>query len=395
MKKHYLFDLDDTLVDTCQLGPYRKTGEGKVYLVEHMAKVPTQLYSTALLDIIRTLHRQERVTIVTNAPTRYAEEVLKKHQFPDVPLIGNAQKPDIAAIANVCNQHSIRPEHLLVVGDAPLDIVWAQETKIASVGVSWGHAASREQLEQAEPQRLIDKPESLEGIISGFDQGKLLYTPPERFSRYEFLPRKEWTLPVHKVELHHLDTYHSWGSGVRDYFSREILRYKSAKEFTLKEINGGATDDFFNNGEIRHGNTYRSAVTSFIGRVHAKLAEISPGKALLLAAPNSLPAFCYKTEINRILAVNVAKKQDLWEVPRKGVFHRVHPKLEAHLGGDRSLEEHYRTVGMEKVPYDGYDTIVLLDDVHTSGSQLSALARMAEYGGFQGKILGLTLGKNG
>lgn len=76
-------------------------------------------------------------------------------QRPEVPL-----KPDPAVVEEILARTGVAREEVLYVGDSAVDIQTAHAAGVRAIGVSWGFR-SREELEKASADRIIDQAEEL------------------------------------------------------------------------------------------------------------------------------------------------------------------------------------------------------------------------------------------
>ncbi len=396
MRRHLVFDLDDTLVDTSKLKPYRKTRQGREFIVENVDDLPTELCHPSLLEIVESYHRKTSVSILTNSPYDYSKAILQKHGFPsDLPVIAAAKKPSPVGLRKAATQARIGTGSMLLIGDAATDILAAHSCRTPSVAVTWGFS-SEKQLRRAEPQRITSDAGELEDIITGMEKSWNAYKPRASPNQYNFLPKEEFYQPTPEVDFHSVGEYVPFSSGRKDYFSGDILTFKRAKNFTIKEIVDGATDKYFYSGQIRNGAGFKSNVVSFANKAGDLLDSMDlPGKTLLVAAPNSYPEYCYKADINRVVVKMLANRDDDYHCHERRLLRRIHPKTEAHHMGDRSLYTHYKNIGMGKkeiVEIDP-DNIVIFDDIKTTGTQLKSLAKLLQYFVGDANFYSLTLGE--
>jgi hypothetical protein len=397
MAMHLVIDLDQTLLNTSQLKPYRATREGREFITQNPYNVPSSEYHQALKDIVHHFARHNAVSVITNSLEENARALLTKHGFPTLKIFGSAGKPSSASLQQLITSTVLSPQKILMIGDSPTDIIAAHNCEVTSFAALWGSSFSRKHIAAAEPSFILESPDELEKKLIEFDQGKISYKQPQRSEKFEIHHPDVYTPEITFLEL---GTYHPWGSlgFVNGGHSDRILRFKKAKDFTIDAINKGATDDFFYNGKVRKGGDYKSAIIHFAQEVQGMLKNTMPdeqgleGTTLLVAAPNSKPEYCYITDINQILLHNAKtgltgiQHDDRW-------LYRVHPKLASHEGGGRNVHGHYNTVGVRRdIPLLDVDNIVLFDDIRTSGSQLTAMASILRAQGFEGRFYALTLG---
>lgn len=353
-------DLDETIARTWHLQPYRKTKEGREYIARNINGLNTPLIHPVLAEIAK------RCTILTNAPLEYAQALTRKLGI-EAPIIAAANKPFT----------KLQPE-ALVIGDEARDVLTAHHNKLPSIGTAWGYS-TKEQLEQAQATAVITKPEELPDLMIEFEKGKLKHQPKQ--TKYDFLPASEWNTPAPDIDWKSIGTYYPVGDENFDDFSGDLLDFKTAKNQTFEEIKSGNVAQFYTKGRIIGWNIYLQLFQKYIRQVNDK---INPESAII-PVPNSLPEYCYKTDVNFLLVRNVNAKR-----PETRIIHREYPKPESHTGS-RDKELHYATMSIENTVING--DITIFDDITTSGAQIEAVARLFRWKGHKGKIYALTLGK--
>jgi phosphoglycolate phosphatase-like HAD superfamily hydrolase len=391
-KKYFVFDLDGTLINTAAKRPYMTSNEGKRYLAANPGCIKTQLYDELLLKIVSFLNKTGQAIIATDSPDDYARAMLAKHDFPsDLPLFAAMGKPFPDKFAESMGANEIAPRDLLVIGDSPKDILFAHAIESPSVGVSWGDYDD-ENIARANPNSVIDHADELEDIIRNFTADKIVHKPRTDPDCYKFF---DYKLTDHQMTNHALQDYVPYSRDKKAFYnsgSDKILLFKKAKDYTLKEINTGVSDSYFNKGHVQNGDNIANAVIHFKEKVARAILGLNlPGKTTVVAAPNSLPEYCYQTDINHVAASMVNREYFGGEKCQR-LFYRVYPKDEAHQGGSRNDKIHFETIGV-KSELQKTDNLIIFDDIYTSGSQIDSIGIMARQLGFVGNLHAFLLGK--
>ncbi len=100
-------------------------------------------------------------TILSNKPTRFITRILETLdcRAPFSTIIGGdsmpAKKPDPGGLFHILEQHKVRPEDALMIGDSLVDIETGKRAGVRTCGVTYGHAG-RESLETSQPDWIID-----------------------------------------------------------------------------------------------------------------------------------------------------------------------------------------------------------------------------------------------
>ena len=100
-------------------------------------------------------------TILSNKPTLFITRILDALDWraPFSTIIGGdlmpAKKPDPAGLLHILEQHGVRPEEALMIGDSLVDVETGKRADVKTCGVTYGHAG-HESLESAQPDWIID-----------------------------------------------------------------------------------------------------------------------------------------------------------------------------------------------------------------------------------------------
>jgi phosphoglycolate phosphatase len=122
-------------------------------------------------DVLAPLAREFRLAVATSKTLVFAEPLLEalglRHFFTAVAGPGMPARSEDKAqtIANALSALGA-PARGVMVGDRSFDIVGARAHALPTVGVTWG-IGSREELEAAGADAVIDKPTQLPGAVIG------------------------------------------------------------------------------------------------------------------------------------------------------------------------------------------------------------------------------------
>jgi len=100
-------------------------------------------------------------TILSNKPTRFINQILDALDYSDPfsTIIGGdlmpAKKPDPGGLLHILEEHKVRPEDALMIGDSLVDVETGKRAGIKTCGVTYGHAG-RKALETAQADWIID-----------------------------------------------------------------------------------------------------------------------------------------------------------------------------------------------------------------------------------------------
>src|ERR671933_2042762 len=140
---------------------------------EHNEPLHEKLQPCAgVVDVLERLHEEGRrlgiVTAKRQVTVRLAFRVLPlSHLFDAVVASDDVErsKPYPDGILRALELLGARPEDAAYVGDSPFDVEAAKRAGVHAVAVTWGGIHSRETLEMARADTLVDSPEELLGVL--------------------------------------------------------------------------------------------------------------------------------------------------------------------------------------------------------------------------------------
>lgn len=181
---------------------------------------------------------------------------------------------------------------------------------------------------------------------------------------------------------------------------------KPAKNLTPAQLNRNESLSFMNSDQtIKIAQSLKSQAghLKFEFMKWAKQINLT-GDVYLVPIPGSSPYECHSSfpmlHIVQWWVEWINKEQNLPYILHEGlVIERFWPSVSAHLqGGPREVRPHLKTMGIfsDSTSFVPNSTVVILDDVVTSGSQMSAVATLLSQSGFlhiNTKIYGFALAK--
>jgi pyrophosphatase PpaX len=125
-----------------------------------------------IVDVLEQLHREGRrlgiVTAKRQAGIGLAFGVLPLAHLFDAAVASDdvgRGKPYPDGILRALELLEAQPDEAAYVGDSPFDVEAAKRASVHSVAVTWGGIHSRETLENARADTLVDSPEELLGVL--------------------------------------------------------------------------------------------------------------------------------------------------------------------------------------------------------------------------------------
>jgi HAD superfamily hydrolase (TIGR01549 family) len=143
----FIFDLDETLLDTSPLRQARQEGRWSEVMrrLEEVAAFDLDA-EVAVVDLpARLLASGVRVGVLTASPRHYAEALLERFGIEYDALVtgsdGYASKPDPAGLRAIAEELGVPPDRCVHVGDTDTDTAAAVKAGMLAVGVCWSKRA--------------------------------------------------------------------------------------------------------------------------------------------------------------------------------------------------------------------------------------------------------------
>jgi phosphoglycolate phosphatase-like HAD superfamily hydrolase len=208
-----IFDLDDTLISTRKLEPYRKNSMHSE-LVDNINKARLFPQIKAILTGLQ--QKGIKIGLVTNSPRLYTDTLLKHFgifEFFDSTICYDEAAPDIKpsprGILRVLNELGVEPHQGVYVGDLDSDFEAAYHARLIPVAPSW---ATRNPISVA-PSAIINS----EQLLSDLDNinriqylaeiaSKYEHFTPKTGAMYYFIPLndKAQIVPLKRQEITHI-----------------------------------------------------------------------------------------------------------------------------------------------------------------------------------------------
>ncbi len=160
-----IFDLDDTLINTTQIKPFRKKPWKECYKY-----IPTKTFAFFEEDITSIIKNKDlKLGIVTNSPRPYATKVLLQHNIVYEDLIcfhdSEKRKPHPDPLLKCCANLKALPQNTISIGDTVNDIIATKKAGMISIGVTWGESKEPE-LKNAGSDIILNHPNELVEFIN-------------------------------------------------------------------------------------------------------------------------------------------------------------------------------------------------------------------------------------
>lgn len=135
----YIFDLDQTIVDSSIAEGYRKQKEWRIVY----SLIPQFRIYEGIDEIFEMLHRRgERICVVTSSPRKYCEAVLRQFDLKADVLVcyhdTKLNKPYPDPIFKAVELLGERSEDVVSIGDTENDVIASKAAGVISCLALWG-----------------------------------------------------------------------------------------------------------------------------------------------------------------------------------------------------------------------------------------------------------------
>jgi beta-phosphoglucomutase-like phosphatase (HAD superfamily) len=163
-----IFDLDNTMVDTTSLEPFRKQRN----FVGARANVSKTSVFLGVAELIRELDQRAILwAVLTRSPDSYAWAVLEHHKlvakrpkmiaYHDVSRAGKRQKPAPDGCLMLLQEHKLDPQFAIGVGDDATDVPAYRGAGVRAIGAGWSPTIAR----NAGWDQIADAPADVLGLL--------------------------------------------------------------------------------------------------------------------------------------------------------------------------------------------------------------------------------------
>jgi HAD superfamily hydrolase (TIGR01549 family) len=355
-----IFDLDQTLVDSSTLAGWRKAGMW-TFVRANLAQVRPYSSSLRPAHELPAHFRAQglKVGIVTSSPRWYAEALTKSFHIECDCLVTyedtEQHKPDPAPLHEALRLLGVDAAEACYVGDDPIDVQASYHAHVVSVGAAWGGEKGR--LASAAPDILAPRPDVLlaDKPFSAGYFGELAFRGSKKVAGYYLgcggIP-----------EVYSLGRYYTRSDPrhAEAAYSQAILKFKD--------------DD-------SDSNLFGQAVLAFLAACPWKpdyIVPIPPKVGVSHSRFESLLSYVAKNVTSpRVYLDGLESTKAVENYKSLGPSDR-----EAAVNG--AFRSKYRW---------GNGTVLLLDDVHTTGSTTESAARTL-LGSGAGEVRVLALAKD-
>ncbi|MBL0626529.1 HAD hydrolase-like protein [Aeromonas jandaei] len=398
-----IFDLDFTLVDTTDCQPYLMSSAGRDVIVNLImeGEIDTETYDD-IVDYFNELSDEDDilVIVVSDSPKDYCMAILEHHGFEiDEDLVfGSAGKPctDFNTIINSlrANEYIGAREinDYIVVGDSAKDIYFAHEIGCPSIFARWGgryrsNIISRKSKPTIEVRDIEELKSAIdEFILFGIDyQGVNIKDEYTTVDAHEISPHQ-----ISQDDIGYSREYvpapESWTKKTHEYTWMDMnLTIKKAKTLTVHELKDNCGVLYLTRaGEISESTGLKSIAGHYKKEFYAWMEKKKiNGRVALIPVPSSLPSECNRSSPTKVIckwwAEWASREKDEYSLEVLPCVERWKPTHASHKrGGVRTITPHLETMGVyaevEPDDFDGISSIIIFDDVVTSGSQMNSVA---------------------
>lgn len=164
MARFLIFDLDQTLVDTSILEPYRRNRRWK----EVYRHIPDAYLYSGMSEVFEFLRKEQKVVaLVSSAPRPYIEKVVAYFNIPAHVIVGYhdaPRKPSPAPMLKALSLMQATSNDAITFGDRAIDICASKNAHIRCAACLWG-STERLHLNRLDPDYVLDNPEEIISLV--------------------------------------------------------------------------------------------------------------------------------------------------------------------------------------------------------------------------------------
>ncbi len=381
-KKLFIFNFENTLLNTRAINPYLTNQNGISYLLNNLNLAPTTQIGN-MKQVLENIGTLETCLIKSRFTQNDTNTLLQKHGL----------KSDLQIFENL-SEIRYPKEDTILVTDSSTEVLEAQKYGITTLGVGFGEH-TQSQLLRAGASVVSSEQEEIFNLLQKFKQEEFGFKQREIKKDLKIITNTQSLNP--EILISSTQEYIPYHKDRQSFYatnSDHILSFKRMKNFTIDQINNGASDDYYYNG-IKTGNQFANTWHELFNKLTSHIQSLNlTGKTIICGVPNSLPNFCYRTDINELTSNELNEKLSNQKLEQR-LLERFNPILSAHSTGNRNQQQQYQTIAYRETEFNPETkNIILFDDITTTGNQLITTGNIIRQGlEFNGNLFGLTLGR--
>lgn len=400
MMKAIIFDLDYTIADTheCELYLRNKNGRDVICELIKSSQVNISLVDVRFPEYISDLKNNPEVEVFffSDSPREYCLTVLEclginiEHEH----VLGNQRKPCVDFPSYFRHYESV-----LVIGDSPKDIYFAHKNNAVSIYFTPKTKFNIDfVINNAFPTYTARDFDELNIGVNKFLTGSLTFKRHDFNSSFIMVDFSTSPLFIfNESDIGFAKEYNPDFNNFRgkeDFFVWNAIHrcIKPAKNLTHIQLNNNESLSFLNSDKsIKNAQSFKSQAGHLKSDFIRWAENIGlSGNVYLVPIPGSSPYECHLS----FPMLQLVKWWVNWINQKQGLPYKLHeglvverfwPSVSAHLqGGAREIRPHLKTMGIfsNSQRFLPNSTVVILDDVVTSGSQMNAVATLLTQSGF-------------
>lgn len=407
-----IFDLDFTLVNTRACQPYLISQHGRESIKQAIESgvVKTSLYFDDMVDYFNELQTYQDllVIVISDSPKDYCLAVLKKHGFniSDDLVFGSAGKPCVD-FSNITFQLFTSGyieldggNTFIVVGDSAKDIYFAHRIESPSIFTMWGKEYDNKLISKwSEPTVEVHDLEDLKLVIERFFIDGIDYKKnriKENYNTVDDMELISHTIPEKDIgySREYIPMFDECKAQEHKYSWFDMnLTIKKSKTLTPDELNMNCGVPYFaRSNKVMISNGLKSISGHYINNFYTWMKDKGiKGNVVIIPVPSSLPFECNRSSPVYVISewwVEWAnEKQSQYTLSVDPIVERWKPTEASHKrAGVRTVEPHLESIGVysfvDKNRLKHASSIIIFDDVVTSGSQMNAIATILKSLGY-------------
>ncbi|GKW26733.1 hypothetical protein [Pectobacterium brasiliense] len=390
-----IFDLDDTIFNTKECKPYLRTQIGRDVICNKIEDgiIEVQEQHNGIVSFINELIKDNiHVFIFSDSPKNYCVTLINKFgiNVHESCIYGSQHKPCV-------DYHELFDDYdrIAVVGDSAKDIYFAHMYGFTSILLGrLSKNVEKFYQDWSKPTSICTSLKELSDELFRFSEGELNFIEHDFSSKYKKFDHS--TVKLIKIPHDRIGYSYEYWSNPNEWNNIEERKniwfdvqrsIKVAKELNNSQIAQKVAVSFYNrSGFISDGKPFRNIMWIYYANFVKWANSLGlSGNVYLVPVPPSAPIECNESfSMNELVkmwatyAYHSKRNNEInFDLVPAYIVDRFWPTPSSHLtGGMREIEPHLKTMGVfEDVDKIGdASTVIIIDDIVTSGTQMNAVA---------------------
>jgi len=320
----------ETLLNLKEVRIYTQTRQGREFAERNPGRITSNVVYPRWKEYAESQHVAGNLIYYSSKPS-VALAFMQKHGFTNIREVRKG-------VQNI--------EDSFIITQQPQEVIIAHSMKLPSSMTCWPDFFANP--DKAEPVLVAYIPEDLIAKVESFYLGNVEHTPRVDPNNYVFFAD---SLKPPEIIPYHLGlSYQPFTEEYRNSMSKQFRRFKNSKKFNWYEISTNVADQFYHNEELIASEIFLNMINSFFIQLKEMVGKMNLfGTTYVIPSPNSSPEYCYKTDVNHLIASSLNNDMGINDYERH--IYRVFPKAQSYISGVRTQQIQFQTMGYARSRY--------------------------------------------